>query len=62
MKFDVTIPANTSAELSLPGAAAAMTASGRPAAQAIGLKLLREEKGRAVFSAQPGSYSLSVAG
>ena len=62
LKLDVTIPANTTAELSVPGSAAAATVAGRPAAQAVGLKLLREEKGRAVFSAQPGSYALSVAG
>ncbi len=62
LQLDATIPTNSTAEIHVPSPnAAAVTSNGRPAAQMRGLKLLREEKGFTVFSAEPGSYSFTVA-
>ncbi len=63
LKLDVAIPPTTTAEIHVPAAnAAAVTVGGRPAAQTSGLKLLRAEQGRAVFSAEPGAYAFTAAG
>jgi hypothetical protein len=53
----VTIPANTTATIFLPAkSAAAVTEGGQPAAQSAGVKFLREENGRAVFTVESGEY------
>jgi alpha-L-rhamnosidase len=55
--WTVTIPANTSATVFVPARdAAAVRESGHPAAQAPGLKLLRQETPFAVFEAGSGTY------
>ncbi len=55
--LDVTIPANTSAVVSLPAAStAAVTESDKPAAQAEGVKLLGAAHGDAVYEVQSGKY------
>ena len=59
--LDITIPANTSATVYVPAAnAAAVQESGKPAAEAEGVKLLRAEKGEAVFEVQSGVYRFTV--
>ncbi len=55
-----TVPANTSATIYLPaGQTGAITESGKPAAEAPGVKYLRWENGAAVFSVESGSYSFA---
>jgi alpha-L-rhamnosidase len=53
----VTAPAGTTATLYLPSVSAdAITESGRPAAQAKGVKFTGTEKGKAVFELASGHY------
>jgi alpha-L-rhamnosidase len=55
--FDVTIPSNTTATIHLPAKdAAGVTESGKPAAQAKGVKFLRMQDSTAVFSVGSGCY------
>jgi hypothetical protein len=57
LSLQVTIPANTSATISIPAKDAALvTESGKPAAQAEGLKFVKMENGAAVFEAGSGDY------
>ena len=57
LTMDVTIPANTTATVSIPSQdAAGVIESGRPAAKAEGVKLLRMENAAAVFEVGSGSY------
>ncbi len=57
LKIDVTIPPNTTATVYVPAKdAAAVTESGQPAAQADGVKFLRQESGVAIFSVGSGEY------
>lgn len=58
--LQVKIPANTTATLYLPGAAADVRESGVPAARAEGVTFLREEDGCAVFAVESGAYSFAV--
>jgi hypothetical protein len=56
--LSVTIPANTTATVFIPAAAAeTVTESGKPAAQSGGVKFLRMENDRAVFKIESGSYT-----
>jgi len=57
LTMDVTIPANTTAEVYVPAANAnTITESGKPAAQAKGVKFLRAEKDTVVFAVESGRY------
>jgi alpha-L-rhamnosidase len=57
LTVDVTIPPNTKATVHVPAKEpAAATESGKPAAQADGVKLLRTENGAAVFEVGSGAY------
>ncbi len=56
--LDVTVPGNSVATVYVPARdAAGVTERGRPAAQAQGVKFLRQEAGRAVFEIGSGQYS-----
>ena len=56
-QLHVEIPANTTATVFVPAKdAAAVTESGKPAAEAAGVKLLRTEAGTAVFAVESGRY------
>ncbi|MHB1033198.1 MAG: family 78 glycoside hydrolase catalytic domain [Pirellulales bacterium] len=56
-RLKVTIPANTTATVYIPAKdAAAVTESGRPAAEAEGVKFLRAEGGEAVYEVGAGEY------
>ena len=58
LTLNVTIPANTSATVSIPThQAQSVTESGKPIAQSAGVKFLREEKGFAVYEVESGSYT-----
>jgi alpha-L-rhamnosidase len=60
LRLNLTIPANTTALLYLPAnEAAAVTESGKPAAQAEGVKFLRKENGAAVYAVESGPYSFA---
>lgn len=55
------VPPNTTATITVPAADAGMvTESGRPAAQARGVKLVRAGDGAAVFEVQSGSYRFEM--
>jgi alpha-L-rhamnosidase len=57
LKLDVTIPINTTATVYVPAKnEAGVTESGKPAAQAAGVKFLRMEGGAAVYSVGSGTY------
>ncbi|HTL57840.1 MAG TPA: family 78 glycoside hydrolase catalytic domain [Candidatus Limnocylindrales bacterium] len=56
----VSVPANTTATVILPARdAAGLSESGKPAAQATGVKFLRFENGRAAFEVQSGRYEFT---
>jgi alpha-L-rhamnosidase len=58
--MEVAIPPNTTATIHVPAAqAAAVTESGKPAAQAEGVTFLRMEKGAAVYEVGSGMYRFS---
>ena len=55
--MDVTIPVNTSATVFVPSKdGAGVTESGKPAAQAQGVKFLRRENGAAILAVGSGTY------
>jgi alpha-L-rhamnosidase len=57
----VTIPANTTATVYLPGKSAdVITESGKPLAQAPGVKFLRIEGNHALVAIESGEYSFAV--
>jgi alpha-L-rhamnosidase len=57
-RWKITIPANTTATVCVPTASAeSVTESGKPVVQARGVKLLKAENGRAIFSVASGNYS-----
>ena len=57
LALDVTVPANTAAMVYVPAKdPAGVTESGKPLAQAEGVKLLRTEGGAAVVSVGGGTY------
>lgn len=61
LTLDITIPANTTATVYVPAAnVAAVQESGKPAAQAEGVKLLRAKAGEAVFEVQSGVYRFTA--
>jgi alpha-L-rhamnosidase len=61
LSLDVTIPANTTATVYIPARdAAAIMESGRPLAQAQGVKLLRRDGDRVVLAVESGSYRFSA--
>jgi hypothetical protein len=60
LRADVTVPPATTATLYLPSAAPeAVTESGHPARQAVGVKLNGAENGKAVFELTSGSYQFA---
>jgi alpha-L-rhamnosidase len=60
-EFAVSIPANTTATVELPAPdSAAVTESGRPAAEALGVKALPGEGGEARFEIGAGEYRFSM--
>ena len=57
LTMDITIPPNTTATVFVPAkAAAGVTESGKPAAQAEGVKFLRMENNAAVYAVGSGTY------
>jgi alpha-L-rhamnosidase len=59
-ELEVTVPANTTATVSLPAkSATTVREGGRVLAEARGVKLLREEPGRAVLAVESGRYRFS---
>jgi alpha-L-rhamnosidase len=57
LTMDVTIPINTTATIYVPAkAVAGVTESGKPAAQADGVKFIRMENGSAVYEVGSGCY------
>jgi alpha-L-rhamnosidase len=55
--WDVRVPPNTTATLHVPARdQASVTESGRPVAQAAGVKFLRHENGAAIFAVGAGNY------
>jgi hypothetical protein len=62
LHLDISIPANTTATVFVPAKAAdGVTESGKPAAEAEGVKFLRLEKGLAVYEAGSGTYRFQSA-
>lgn len=59
-RLEVKIPANTGAEIWVPGEASRVTESGGPAARSDGVKFSGEEDGFAVFTVGGGSYSFEL--
>jgi alpha-L-rhamnosidase len=61
LELTVAIPANTSATVSVPVAdAAAIKEDGKPAANAVGIRLLRVESGRTLFEVGSGTYHFTA--
>lgn len=61
VQLDVTVPPNTTATVYVPAKdAAAVTEGGRPAAQAKGVKFVRNDAGAAVYEVESGSYSFAA--
>jgi alpha-L-rhamnosidase len=61
LRFDVRIPANTTATVYVPAKeAAGVMESGKPASESAGVRFLRMEDGAAVFYAQSGKYSFEA--
>jgi alpha-L-rhamnosidase len=61
LTLDEVVPPNTTATITVPAADAGMvTESGRPAAQAQGVKLVRAGDGAAVFEVQSGAYRFEM--
>ena len=57
LTLDVTVPVNTSAVVHVPAASAeGITESGRPAAEAPGVRFLRMENGKALYEVVSGTY------
>ncbi|RPI21297.1 MAG: hypothetical protein EHM61_25115 [Acidobacteria bacterium] len=62
LSYRTTVPANTTATLYLPTAdAGTVKEGGKGAAEAIGVKFLRYENGRAVYLLESGSYQFTAA-
>ena len=61
LTLDVTIPTNTTATVFVPAAdAASVTESGKPIAEAEGVKFLMMKDGAAVFAVQSGTYRFAA--
>jgi alpha-L-rhamnosidase len=62
LTMDVTIPINTTATVYVPTQdAAKVTESGKPAAEADGVKFLRQENGSWIYKVDAGSYRFECA-
>ena len=62
LRWSVTIPANTTATVTVPTRdAASILESGKPAANAPGLRFVRADAGGAVYEAGSGSYTFTTA-
>jgi len=57
LKMNVTIPANTTAIIHVPGDKGTIQESGQPAAHAPGVKFLRVEGDRALYEVGSGAYT-----
>jgi len=58
LTLNVTVPANTTATVYVPAAdPQSVTESGKPTAEATGVKFLRSENGAAVYEVGSGSYA-----
>jgi len=56
--MEVSIPVNTTATIYIPAKSAAeVTESGKPASNAVGVRFLEMENGKAIFNVQSGNYS-----
>ena len=56
-RWSITVPANTTATVYVPtNSAESVTENGKPAVQAQGVKLVKMENGRAVFTVGSGNY------
>ncbi|HOC57380.1 MAG TPA: alpha-L-rhamnosidase C-terminal domain-containing protein [Verrucomicrobiota bacterium] len=61
LSLEVTLPANTSATVYIPARNAASVAeSGKPLAQAPGVKFLRTEGDRVVLAVESGTYRFTT--
>ncbi len=60
LKWDIEIPANSVAEVYMPGDRNSVYESKTPAKKVKGIKYLRSENGRSVFLIGSGSYSFEV--
>lgn len=60
LKWDIEIPANSVAEVYLPGERNSVFESNSPAKKVKGVKYLRSENGRSVFLIGSGTYSFEV--
>ena len=61
LQMDVTIPPNTTATVHVPAVdVAQVTESGRPIAEAVGVRYLRNEGGRVVLAVESGRYRFRV--
>jgi len=61
--FNIAIPANTTATVSLPAKSAAdIRESGQPLDKAAGVKFLRMERGRALLAVESGRYAFAIQG
>lgn len=60
LKWDIEIPANSVAEIYMPGDLNSVFESNKPAAKVKGVKYLRSENGRSVFLIGSGTYSFKV--
>jgi alpha-L-rhamnosidase len=60
LALDVTVPVGTTATVALPTSApATVTESGRPVAQAVGVRAMGVKAGRAMFRVESGKYSFT---
>jgi alpha-L-rhamnosidase len=61
LRLDVTVPANTRAELRMPAPSRwAVTEGGRPAERSLAVRFLRMEDGAAVYALGSGEYSFAI--
>jgi alpha-L-rhamnosidase len=59
--FEIIVPANTRAEVYIPTqVGGAVTEGGKPVVSRLGIKLLRNEQGIAVFEVASGRYHFEV--
>jgi alpha-L-rhamnosidase len=60
LTLDVIVPANTTATVSVPSKdATSITESGKPVAEAAGVKFLRTENNKAIFEVGSGTYKFA---
>lgn len=61
LRLKVTIPANTTAQIAIPGHAGSIKESGRPLENADGIKVVRQEGQTTLLNVGSGTYSFVVA-